>query len=101
MYSIDDKKIEETKAFIVEIMRDPNYMFNDNIRGNDNIYNQHDKIDLMDLIAYLYELIHELYYNEEYHYMFHWANKCGSWVEEETINEIINDRIEMRCDNEV
>ncbi len=98
MYYIDDKKIKETKALIVEIMRDPNYMFNDSIRGTDNIYGQQDMIDLMDLIAYLYELIHELYYNKEYHYMFHWANKCGSWVEEETINDIINDRINMRCD---
>ena len=98
MYYINDKKIEETRAFIIEIMRDPNYMFNDHIRGYDDIYGQNDNIDLMDLIAYLYELIHELYYFEEYHYMFHWANKVGSWVSEENINKIINERIEMRCD---
>lgn len=97
MYYINDNKINETRALIVELMRDPNYMFDDNIRGRDDVFNHNKQIDLMDLIAYLYEIIHQLYFKEDYHYMFHWANKTGSWVDEGIINQMINERIEMRC----
>ena len=93
MYNITDDIIYEIRAFIVELMRDPNYVLNDSIRGCDNVYGQDDKIDLIDLIAYLYEIINQLYFHTEYHYMFHWANKAGSWVEESTIDDIINERL--------
>lgn len=101
MYNLSNDKIIELRSYIVEIMRDPNYILDDNIRGVADIYG-HEKEDLMEVIAYLYEIINQLYFHEEYHYMFHWANKAGSWVEENNIDDIINDRLSMRRnDNEI
>ena len=91
MYNITDDKIYEIRGYISELMRDVNYALDDNIRGYDD-----NDTDLMEVIAYLYEIINQLYFHEEYHYMFHWANKAGSWVEEDNIDKIINDRLNMR-----
>ena len=96
MYNLSNDKIYELRSYIVEIMRDPNYVLDDNIRGFTDIYKNKKKEDLMEVIAYLYEIINQLYFHEEYHYMFHWANKAGSWVEENNIDDIINDRLSMR-----
>lgn len=38
-------------------------------------------IDLIEIIASLYEELHREVMGEPYDYMFHWANKSGSWVE--------------------
>lgn len=91
MYNITDDKIYEIRCYVAELMRDVNCVLDDNIRG----YDDNDP-DLMEVIAYLYEIINQLYFHEEYHYMFHWANKAGSWVEEDNIDKIINDRLGMR-----
>lgn len=37
-------------------------------------------IDLISIIASLYEELHKEVTGEPYEYMFHWANKVGSWV---------------------
>ena len=51
-------------------------MFSEKIRGTTD-----DDIDLIEIIASLYEELHREVMGEPYNYMFHWANKCGSWVE--------------------
>ena len=89
MINLSDEKVKTIRRFIAGIMRDSNIMYNDYIRGEKD-----DDIDLMELIAYLYEIIHQLYYHVDYHYMFHWANKVGAWVDEENIEIIINDLME-------
>lgn len=76
----NDEFIAKVRVWLVdELFRNPNVMFNDEIRecdlGNGEV------VDLMEVISCLYEIIHNLQYNESYDYMFHWANKCGSWVE--------------------
>lgn len=38
-------------------------------------------IDLIDVIAGMYEVLHMIVMDESYDYMWHWANKCGSWCE--------------------
>ena len=35
-------------------------------------------IDLVNVIAGLYEVLHMVVMDEKYDYMWHWANKCGS-----------------------
>ena len=64
---LSDEKIKTIRRFIAGIMRNDEIMFDDHIRGAKD-----DDIDLMELIAYLYEIIHQLYYHVPYNYMFHW-----------------------------
>ena len=47
-----------------------------------------DGIDLPYVIASLYEELHKEVENEPYEYMFHWANKCGSWVDDDLFENI-------------
>lgn len=37
------------------------------------------EVDLVDIIASLHNLLCEAVTGDRYDYMFHWANKCGSW----------------------
>lgn len=77
----NDEFIKNVRAWLVEnLFRCPYIMFDSNIREFNNPETG-ETIDLMEVISSLYEIIHMLQYNETYDYMFHWANKCGSWVE--------------------
>lgn len=85
--SVDNKKMEEGKlkricGFIINyIMRDPDVMFSD---ARD--VGQH-HIDLIYVIASLYEELHKEVTGEPYEYMFHWANKVGSWVDDDLFSD--------------
>lgn len=59
------------------IMRDSNIMFDDNIRGD--CYEFQD-IDMIEVIASLHNMLYKEVTGEYYDYMFHWANKVGSYV---------------------
>lgn len=83
--------IEELRPLIVEILRDPDYMHNDAIRGVDGRGNDI-RYDLIGVIVGMYEMIHRMTYNKSYDYMFHWANKCGSWVETDYLKNVIDIR---------
>lgn len=88
--TIDKKKLDYIRQFLVEeVFRNPNIMFSDQVRGE-----EFDTPDLVTIIACLYEYLHILIEGEPYAYMFHWANKIGSWVEEGDFDLLINDRIE-------
>ena len=89
MIELNDAKMKAITKFIIGIMRNPNIMYNCYIRGMEVEY-----VDLIDVIAYLYEIIYQLYYHRSYRYMFHWANKVGSWVDEDNVEMLINDIIE-------
>lgn len=80
--------VEELRNFLVnDILRNPYLMFNDNVRGE-----EYKDIDLIGVIVGMYELIHRIKYDEEYDYMFHWANKVGSWVETDYLKKLIEER---------
>lgn len=66
-----------------KIMRNSDIMFNDDCRGDSPSGN--DDIDLVEVISSLFEIIHRMALNEPYEYMFHWANKIGSYVENDHI----------------
>ena len=59
------------------IMRDSNIMYDDNIRGN--CYEFQD-IDMIEVIASLHNMLYKEVTGKYYDYMFHWANKVGSYV---------------------
>lgn len=90
MIELNEAKMRAIRKFIISLMRNDTIMYNCYIRGMED----EEDTDLMELIAYLYEIIHQLYYHEPYRYMFHWANKVGSFVDEENIEMIINDLME-------
>ena len=69
-----DKMTDITRWLIQKVFRDPNILFNDNIRGE-----HEEDIDLVDVIASLHNLLYESVNGEPYNYMFHWANKEGSY----------------------
>ena len=75
------------KILINKIFRNPDIMFSDSIRGEDEYY----VIDLIEVITDLYELLHKEIYNEPYDYMFHWANKIGAWVDTGNFLKMIDD----------
>lgn len=82
-YNIETKDLQK---LIKDICMNPDYMFNDCIRG-DNEYD----IDLIGVIVGMYEIIHRMKYDEPYDYYFHWANKCGSWVETDYLIELLDE----------
>lgn len=67
----------------------------ENIFRNDQIMfsnaREVDDIDLIEVIASLYNEYHNAVMGEPYNYMFHWANKCGSWVEEDLFDRVLMD----------
>ena len=81
--------LEELRIFLnYEILRDPNIMFNDYIRGTA----EEQGIDLVAVIVGMYEMLHRYIKDTEYDYMWHWANKCGSWVETDYLKSLIDAR---------
>lgn len=86
-YDISKEKVDEIRGYLIEhVFRSPSIMFDDNIRGYDV-----DDIDLIAIICDLYEYLHVLVYGEKYDYMFHWANKCGSWIETGEFDAVIEE----------
>lgn len=74
---MDEEKLEKIRNFIIEnVMRNPDIMFNDQVR-------ELREVDLVDIIASLYEELHKQVTGEPYEYMFHWANKVGSWCKDD------------------
>lgn len=72
---IDDMGLALIREYIIEyIMRNDDIMHNEDAR---NI------VDLPSVIASLYEVLHRTIMHEPYDYMFHWANKSGSNVDDD------------------
>lgn len=76
---LDEKELEKIRAHLVPMFRDPTYMFDDHIRGTEEPYYT---ADLMQVIADLYNMLHYEVTGESYDYFFHWANKCGSYIDD-------------------
>lgn len=78
---ISEQELEQVKDYLVgNILRNPNVMFCDNVRNDEYDYAP----DLVEVIVALFELLHIEVTGKEYDYMWHWANKIGSWVDTNT-----------------
>ena len=42
-----------------------------------------EKLDVIDIIVGLYDMLHKEVTGENYDYMWHWANKIGFWCEDD------------------
>ena len=88
---MDNDKLSCIREYIINnVMREPNIMFNSQIRI------QHE-VDPVDIIASLYNELHEVVTGERYDYMFHWANKVGSSVNEDLFKENVD--VKSNSDN--
>lgn len=84
----DEEKLNYIREYIVNnIMRESDIMNNEDCRN---------VVDLPEVIASLYELLHLIVTGEPYEYMFHLANKCGSWVD----NDLFTEQYDRRCNHE-
>jgi len=72
------KDIDDIREYLIEnVFRNPDIMFSD----------ERNNVDLPEIIASLYNCLHLAITGEPYDYMFHWANKVGSWVDEKLFME--------------
>lgn len=72
MIDMDDEKLIKIREFIKnEICRNHDIMHNPEMRD----------AHIPEIIVGLYEYLHHEVTGEHYEYMFHWANKIGSWVD--------------------
>lgn len=82
---MNKEEVDKITCWIKDhIMRNSDIMHNYDVR---NITFESDKelldIDLIDIIASLHNMLYKEVTGEYYDYMFHWANKVGSWVYED------------------
>ena len=71
------EELDNITYYIKEnVMRNSKIMFEDAVRGDDKYYD----VDLIEVIASLHNMLYKEVTGEYYDYMFHWANKVGSWV---------------------
>ena len=68
----------------------------DNVFRNERVMFAKDRYDdsLPDLpmiIASLYEELHKVVTGQPYSYFWHWANKIGSWVEDDLFSDMGGD----------
>lgn len=83
---ITAEKIEELKHDIINLLRDPTFFY------NDAIY----EYNIPEMLTTMFEYIHLMYYKKSYDYMFHWANKCGGWVDTDWYDNYLVGKIEQR-----
>lgn len=79
-----EKRLKDIREWLIEnIFRDGYVMFSDAREAG--------QIDLIEVIASLYNEYHNAVMGEPYDYMFHWANKCGSWVDEDLFDRVLKE----------
>lgn len=77
---MDKQKLNEITTYLIEnVFRNPNIMYTE-----DNT-----TLDLLEMIASLHNLLYEEVTGERYDYMFHWANKIGSWIDSDFFDDEI------------
>lgn len=84
---LTEKDLENIRWYIIEhIMKNPDIMFSDERWSHDD-----DDIDLVSVIASLYEVLHRVVADEPYRYFFHHANKIGANVEDDLFDAYMHE----------
>lgn len=76
---------------IWHIMREPKILHDPDVRDI-AVYGDPGEVvsvDLVDVIASLYELLHHQVTGEDYDYMWHWTNKAGAEVNDKFFDELL------------
>ena len=69
-----EKELDKIREYIID-----NVMTNEDIMFSDD---RIDSVDMPEIIASLYELLHQQVTGKPYQYFYHFANKIGSDVED-------------------
>ena len=88
---LDEKELETVRSHLIPLFRDESFMYADQIRGRQAPYYN---VDLMEVIAALYNMLHYEVTGVVYDYFFHWANKCGAWINDADFNDFLLDALE-------
>lgn len=85
--NMTEEELTKVRNFLVEnVFRNPNIVLSCNniVRGDV------EGIDLVDLIASLYDMLHLSVTGKHYDYMWHWANKVGSWCDDLALYKLLD-----------
>lgn len=80
VFIMTEKELEKIREYIID-----NVMTNENVMFSNDRFNS--VVDLPEIIASLYELLHQQVTGEPYHYFFHFANKIGAYVEDDLFSK--------------
>lgn len=83
----DNQLINIRKYLVEHIFRNATALRDENIRYCPSDNREH-SIDLIDVIATLYNYLEKEVTGAYYDYMFHWANKEGCYVNEHIFDDI-------------
>lgn len=84
--TIDEERLTKIRKFLIDnIMRDPDVVFSD----------ANTEYDVVDIIANLYEYLHQLVTDESYDYMWHWCNKVGGYCNTYLMDDIIDGGVHL------
>ena len=94
---MSESELKMVREWIIwHIMREPKIMHEPAARDI-SVYGdpgEMTNVDLVDVIASLYEVLHFQVTGEPYDYMWHWANKAGSWVNDKLFMEMLREAVE-------
>ena len=92
--SINKDQLHDITVWLqYNIFRNPDVMFPqyDETQDESIIEVDGEQILLTDIIATLHNLLYESVTGERYNYMWHWANKIGSWCEDDIFNDLLTE----------
>lgn len=74
---MNEEELKKVRDFLVDnVFRNPDVF----IKCLDIDVDEH--LDVIDIIAGLYDMLHKAVTGENYDYMWHWANKIGFWCDD-------------------
>lgn len=82
---MNEEELKKVRDFLVDnFFRNPHFVLYDNI-ASDEVKD----IDLVDLVASLYDMLHLSVTGEHYDYMWHWCNKVGGWCDDLALAKLL------------
>lgn len=83
-----EKQLNAITAYLIEnVWRNSDIMYADAVETKDGAH-------VTDIISSLHNLLYEVVTGKRYDYAFHWANKIGSWTEDNIFDELIKENEE-------
>lgn len=84
---MSEEELNQICAWLItNIFIDSSVMFNDNVRECQTEDGK--SIDMTEVIASLFNLLHKEVTGQKFNYMFHWANKVGASVDENMFDDM-------------
>lgn len=82
---MNEKQLNAITEYLKEnVWRNYDIMYADAVEAKDGKH-------VSDIISSLHNLLYEVVTGKRYDYAFHWANKIGSWTEDNIFDELIKE----------